>query len=71
MVSAILRNGLGHLAVMRNGLERYMTTHGFASLSEVKGRVTFDGVSDPGASQRASYIHTLQHKANGGNPVRR
>lgn len=63
IVSAILRHGVGHLSVVREGLERYLQKHGFGGVSEIKARVKFDGTFDPGAFQRASYIQALQHRA--------
>lgn len=71
MVSAVLRQGLGHVAVMKEGLERYLRTHGFASVSDIKGRVLFGGSADPNAFQRASYIHALQHRDEPAKAVKR
>jgi dihydroorotate dehydrogenase (fumarate) len=71
MVSAVLRHGLGHLDVMREGLEQYLAAHGFANVADIKGRVTFGVSADPGAFQRASYIHALQHRDKAGNAITR
>lgn len=59
MVSAILRSGVEHIAVMRDGLARYLETHGLASVAEMKGRASLAASDDPAAFQRAAYIRTL------------
>ncbi len=68
MVSAVLRNGPGQLAVMRDGLTRYLDAHGFASVADIKGRASLAASDDPAAFQRAAYIRTLHglRKAAGG-----
>jgi dihydroorotate dehydrogenase (fumarate) len=60
MVSAVLRNGSQHLGVMRAGLIHYMETHGFASVADMKGRVSLLTTEDPAGFERAAYIRTLQ-----------
>jgi dihydroorotate dehydrogenase (fumarate) len=60
MVSAVLRNGLGHVAAVRAGVERYMESHGFASVADMRGRVRVAEADDPAAFERAAYIRTLQ-----------
>ena len=59
MVSAILRHGPAYLAVMRDGLARWMESHGFAKLDEVRGRLSLSNSPDPSAFERANYIRTL------------
>ncbi|MFN7985422.1 MAG: dihydroorotate dehydrogenase-like protein [Vicinamibacterales bacterium] len=68
MVSAVLRNGLEQLGVMREGLERYLESHGFESVAAIKGRASLAASDDPAAFQRAAYIRTLHglRKAAGG-----
>ena len=59
LVSAILRNGPGHLASMRDGLIAWMNSKGFTSIDQVRG-----AIDDRGAHadllERGSYIRTLQ-----------
>ena len=59
MVSAVLRNGLGQIGVMRDGLTRYLDAHGFPSVAAIKGRASLAASDDPAAFQRAAYIRTL------------
>jgi dihydroorotate dehydrogenase (fumarate) len=59
MVSAVLRHGPAYLAVMRDGLARWMDSHGFRKLDDVRGRLSLANSPDPSAFERANYIRTL------------
>jgi dihydroorotate dehydrogenase (fumarate) len=59
MVSALLRHGPTHLDTMRTGLESWMDWHKITTLDDVRGRVSLQRSQDPGAVERAHYIHTL------------
>ncbi len=59
MVSAILRHGPAYLTVMRDGLQRWMESHQFAKLDDVRGRLSLANSPDPAAFERANYIRTL------------
>jgi len=59
IVSAILRHGPAYLAVMRDGLVRWMESLGFAKLDDVRGRLSLSNSPDPSAFERANYIRTL------------
>ena len=59
MVSAILRHGPAYLTVMRDGLARWMESHAFATLDDVRGRLSLTNSPDPSAFERANYIRTL------------
>jgi dihydroorotate dehydrogenase (fumarate) len=59
IVSAILRQGPAHFAVMRDGLQRWMESQEFATLDDVRGRLSLSGSPDPSAFERANYIRTL------------
>lgn len=60
LVSALLRHGPAHLGAMRAGLERWMEWNKVDTLDEVRGRASLQKTADPGAVERAGYIHTLQ-----------
>jgi dihydroorotate dehydrogenase (fumarate) len=59
MASAILRNGPGYFAVMREALEDWMDEHRIERLDEVRGRASLRQSDDPAAFERAQYIRTL------------
>jgi dihydroorotate dehydrogenase (fumarate) len=54
MVSAILRHGPAYLAVMRDGLARWMESHEFRKLDDVRGRLSLANNPDPSAFERAN-----------------
>lgn len=58
--SALLRYGIGHLGVLRAGLERWMGERGFRSLAEVRGRMSLANVENATAYERANYIRLLE-----------
>ena len=59
MVSALLRHGPEHIAIMRRGLERWMEWHKFSRLDEVRGRCSLKRTQNPAAFERGNYIRTL------------
>lgn len=59
MVSALLRHGPAYVATMRRGLEDWLEWHKASSLDEMKGAVSLETQTDPGAFERAHYIRTL------------
>jgi len=60
LVSAILRHGPGHIAAMRQGLERWLEWQHFETVSQMVGRASLQASPDPAAFERAHYIRTLQ-----------
>jgi dihydroorotate dehydrogenase (fumarate) len=59
MVSAIVRHGPAYLTVMRDGLLRWMEFHHFATVDDVRGRLSLAKSPDPSAFERGSYIRVL------------
>jgi dihydroorotate dehydrogenase (fumarate) len=59
MVSAILRHGPSYFAVMRDELQRWMESREFASIEDIRGRVSLAKTEAPSAFERAQYIRTL------------
>jgi len=59
LVSAILRHGPSHFAVMRDGLRRFMEANGFASVTPLRGALSLERTENPSAFERAQYIRTL------------
>jgi dihydroorotate dehydrogenase (fumarate) len=60
MVSALLRHGPGHIAAMRQGLERWLEWQQIETVSHMVGRASLKASPDPAAFERAHYIRTLQ-----------
>ena len=66
MVSALLRHGPEHIAVVREGLERWLVEHEYESLAEARGSMSHKHCPDPAALERANYMRILQSWRRGG-----
>ena len=55
LVSALVRNGPGHLRRVRADLEAWMKENEWPSLDEMRGNLSFDRIPDPAAYERASF----------------
>jgi len=60
MVSALLRHGPEHLAVVRADLTRWLEEHEYESLAQARGSMSLLRCPDPAAFERANYLHVLQ-----------
>jgi dihydroorotate dehydrogenase (fumarate) len=60
VVSALLRNGPGHLTILRDGLAGWLTDHEYESLDQMKGSMNLERCPDAEAYERANYMHILQ-----------
>lgn len=60
MVSALLQNGVRHLTVVRDGVERWGDEHGYTTIDDMRGRMSLAHSSDPLASERRNYLRILQ-----------
>ena len=60
MVSALLRHGPGHLAVVRDELVRWLEEHEYDSLAQAQGSMSLLRCPDPAAFERANYLRVLQ-----------
>ena len=59
--SSLLRNGVGHLTTLLNGMQIWMETRGYTSVAQMKGSMSQQKVADPTAFERANYIKILQN----------
>lgn len=58
--SALLRNGVGHLTTLIDGMKIWMEKRGYESVAQMKGSMSQLKVADPAAFERANYIKVLQ-----------
>lgn len=63
MTSALLRNGIDHLADVRSGLVAWMDAHEYASIEEMQGSMSYRAVAEPAAFERANYMKVLSSYA--------
>jgi dihydroorotate dehydrogenase (fumarate) len=59
MASALLRHGPGQLTKARDGLESWLETNGYDSVSQARGSLSQQAVVDPVTFERANYMKTL------------
>jgi len=59
VASALVKHGVPHLGGMRDGLEDWMDKHGFSDLSDFRGTLSQRVIKDPGAFERAQYVHLI------------
>ena len=60
LVSALLRNGPGHLAALRDALGAWLEEHEYESLRQMQGNMSLLSCPDPQAYERANYMIMLQ-----------
>lgn len=59
MTSALLRNGIGHLAAVQSELLKWMEEHEYESIYQMQGSLSQRAVANPSAFQRANYVKAL------------
>ncbi|MDW7772110.1 MAG: dihydroorotate dehydrogenase-like protein [Desulfobulbaceae bacterium] len=59
MVSALLKNGARHLAVVRKEFEEWLETHEYASLDQMRGSMGIENTPDRTLLERVNYIRVL------------
>jgi dihydroorotate dehydrogenase (fumarate) len=60
MVSALLKNGPTHLALVRERFLEWMEKHEYSSLRQMQGSMNLVACPDPAVYERANYMLTLQ-----------
>jgi dihydroorotate dehydrogenase (fumarate) len=60
MVSALMKNGVQHLTVVRKGFERWCDAHGYESIDQVRDSMSLAHTSNPRAAERKNYLQVLQ-----------
>jgi dihydroorotate dehydrogenase (fumarate) len=61
MASALLRNGIDHLAVVRDGMLRWMEENEYESVEQMRGSMSQRSVPFPAAFERAQYVRTVSN----------
>ena len=60
MVSALLRHGPAHLAMVREGVELWLEQHEYESLAQLRGSMNLARCPDPAMFERGNYMRILQ-----------
>jgi dihydroorotate dehydrogenase (fumarate) len=69
ITSALLRNGIGHLATLRNDMLAWMEEHEYQSIRQMQGSMSQKSIADPSAFQRANYVRVLSSYSMKGVPL--
>jgi dihydroorotate dehydrogenase (fumarate) len=59
MTSALLKHGVGYLAVVLRDLEMWIEEHGYHSIRQMQGSMSLRSVADPQAFERTNYLRVL------------
>ena len=59
MTSALLQNGIDHMAYVLKDLVRWMEDHEYESIRQMRGSMSHRSVSDPAAFERGNYMRVL------------
>ena len=59
--SALLRDGIGFMSTLTTGLGQWMETRGIASLSDMRGVMSWQRSRDRSVYTRANYLRILEH----------
>lgn len=59
LTSALLKNGSGYVATLRDGLAMWLEQNGYDSLRQMRGSMNIERIPDPKALSRAHYMHLL------------
>jgi dihydroorotate dehydrogenase (fumarate) len=59
IASALVKHGVPYLGTLRDGLEEWMDKRGFSSIDDFRGTLSQRVVRDPGAFERAQYVHLI------------
>jgi dihydroorotate dehydrogenase (fumarate) len=63
MTSALLRNGVRHIASMLEGIKAWMEKYEYASIRQMQGSMSQKSVAEPAAFVRANYMKVLRSYA--------
>ena len=61
LTSALLKNGIGHLTVVRDGIIKWMEAHEYESIRQMQGSMSQKKCPEPAAFERANYMKILTH----------
>lgn len=63
MTSALIRQGVGHLAHVLTDLRHWMDEKGYTSVGQMRGSLSLRKVPDPSAFERGNYLRLLRQHA--------
>ncbi len=61
LTSALLKHGIDHLTVVRDGVAQWMKEHEYESIEQMRGSMSQKKCPEPAAFERANYMKILTH----------
>jgi dihydroorotate dehydrogenase (fumarate) len=62
LCSTLLRNGIGHIRVIEQGIVEWMKEHEYESVTQLKGSLSQKNCAAPAEFERAQYIRAISHR---------
>jgi len=59
LASTLVKSGIPHLGKIAVGVEEWLDKRGFGSVEAARGAVSQKAIQDPGAYERAQYVHLI------------
>ena len=59
LASTLMKNGIPHMGKILAGVEDWLDKRGFGSVDAARGALSQRNVQDPGAFERAQYVHLI------------
>ena len=59
LASTLVKSGIPHLGKIATGVEDWLDKRGFGSVDAARGAVSQKAIQDPGAFERAQYVHLI------------
>lgn len=59
LASALTKNGVPYMGKVLAGIEEWMERAGHGTISDFRGTLSQRGINDPGAFERAQYVHLI------------
>ena len=59
VASTLLNNGVEHMGAMKDGPANWLDAHGYASVADIRGRMSARNLAASAALVRANYIEDL------------
>ena len=56
----LYEKGPGHVEKLVSGLDRWLEKNGYEGAEKARGSMSHQSVEDPGAFERANYLHVLR-----------
>jgi dihydroorotate dehydrogenase (fumarate) len=70
LCSALMRNGINHLRSIEQGVRRWMESHEYESVTQMRGGMSQLHCADPAAFERAQYMRAVKDPQHVAQPTR-